>query len=191
MRLFIGVDLDDPVRTAAAALTDHLRTELQRVDPDFTARWIPPPNLHITLWFLGEVADDAADALLAVLRQPFVNAPFPLVLRGCGAFPRSGPPRVLWVGVPHGAAGMQGLYGELADRLVPLGFAREQRPYSPHLTLARVKESGRGTARAIRQLLAGIPADCGTSAVTAVTLFRSRLSSRGAAYERILRVPLP
>ena len=190
MRLFIGVDLDEPVRAAAAAVTDQLRTELQRVDPDFTARWIPHANLHITLWFLGEVADDTAEAVMAALRRPFRDLSFPLVLRGCGAFPRSGPPRVLWVGAPRGAAEMQGLYEGLSDRLVPLGFPREQRPYSPHLTLARVKESGRGTARAIRQLLAETPADCGTSAVTAVTLFRSRLSPRGAAYEPILRVPL-
>jgi RNA 2',3'-cyclic 3'-phosphodiesterase len=190
VRLFIGVDLDEPVRAAAAAVTDQLRTELQRVDPDFTARWIPPANLHITLWFLSEVADDAAEAVMAALRQPFPNPAFPLVLRGCGAFPRSGPPRVLWVGVPRGTAEMQELYGGLADRLVPLGFSREQRPYSPHLTLARVKDCGRGTARSIRQLLAETPADCGTSAVTAVTLFRSRLSPRGASYEPILRVPL-
>ena len=190
MRLFIGVDLEPPARAAAAAVSDQLRTELQRVDPDFTARWIPPANLHITLWFLGEVADDPAEAVMAALRRPLPDSSFPLVLRGCGAFPRSGPPRVLWVGVSRGADEMQGLYGGLADRLVPLGFSREQRPYAPHLTLARVKESGRGTARAIRQLLAGTPADCGTSAVTAVTLFRSRLSPRGAAYEPILRVPL-
>jgi RNA 2',3'-cyclic 3'-phosphodiesterase len=190
VRLFAGIDLDAPVRSAAAAATDHLRAELPRVDPDFAARWIPPANLHITLWFLGEVADEAATAVVAALRQPFPTASFPLVLRGCGAFPRSGPPRVLWVGVSRGAPEMRALYGELADRLVPLGFPREPRPYSPHLTVARVKASGRGTARAVRQLLAETAADCGTSAVTAVTLFRSRLSPRGAAYEPILRVPL-
>ena len=190
MRLFIGVELDQHVRTAAAAAVDRLRSELSLSDADFTARWIPSANLHITLWFLGEVGEDDAARVEAALQQPLRELSFPVLLRGVGAFPRSGPPRVLWIGVADGGVPLGRLYGELADRLVPLGFQPERRPYSPHLTIARVKESGRGTAHRIRQLLAAAPADCGMSAVTAVTLFRSRLSPRGAVYEPLLRVPL-
>ena len=190
MRLFIGVELDDHVRLAAAGVMDGLREELPRQDAEFTTRWIPPPNLHITLWFLGEISDSDAAPVAAALQQPFREPSFAIAVRGAGVFPPSGPPRVLWIGVANGAREMGRLYVELADRLVPLGFRRERRPYVPHLTIARVKESGPGTSRAIRQLLAATPADCGMSPVNAVTLFRSRLSPRGAVYEVLLRVPL-
>ena len=85
---------------------------------------------------------------------------------------------------------MAALHGEVQERLAPLGLLPERRPYAAHLTIARVKDAGRGQSAAIRQTAAGLAADCGATAVNAVTLFRSRLSSRGAAYEPVLRVPL-
>ena len=85
---------------------------------------------------------------------------------------------------------MRELYGCIESRLVPLGFEAERRQYTPHLTIARVKDAGRATGRAVRQAIAAVPGVCGESAVTAVTLFRSRLSPRGAVYEPLLRVPL-
>ena len=85
---------------------------------------------------------------------------------------------------------MRELYRRIEHRLVPLGFAAERRPYTPHLTIARVKDPGRAPGRVIRASIAAVPASCGESTVNAVTLFRSRLSPRGAAYEPLLRVPL-
>ena len=85
---------------------------------------------------------------------------------------------------------MAALYQEIAVRLAPLGFVPERRAYTAHLTISRVKEAGRGSSRILREQLADIPADCGTCRIAAVTLFRSRLSPRGAAYEPLLRVPL-
>ena len=103
---------------------------------------------------------------------------------------RATPPRVLWIGTTKGTEAMRELYGRIEDRLVPLGFAAERRPYAPHLTIARVKDPGRASGRVIRDAIAAVPAACGESVVNAVTLFRSRLSPRGAAYEPLLRVPL-
>ena len=190
MRLFIGVELDDAVRGAAADAALELKARLDTRAPGFTARWIDRANLHITLWFIGEVADERVAEISDALRRPFDVAPFSLSLMGCGAFPPSGAPRVLWIGTTKGSEAMRELYDRIEHRLVPLGLTVERRPYTPHLTIARVKDPGRASGRVIRDAIAVVPASCGESAVTAVTLFRSRLSPRGAAYEPLLRVPL-
>ena len=190
MRLFVGIELDEAVRAAAATAALELRARLDTRAPGFTARWIDRANLHITLWFIGEFADERLVQISDALRRPFDVAPFSLALTGCSAFPPSGAPRVLWIGTTKGTEAMRELYGRIEDRLVPLGFAAERRPYTPHLTIARVKDPGRASGRVIRDAITAVPASCGESAVNAVTLFRSRLSPRGAAYEPLLRVPL-
>lgn len=189
MRLFVGLELDGPVRAAAAAVSSRLERRLSSVAREFKARWVVPDNLHITVWFFGEVADAPAARLIEHLAAPLGLSPFDLAVRGCGAFPRSGPPRVLWIGTADGVTGMIDAHAALVERLAPLGYAPEARAFSPHLTLARVKDPGRD-ARAVRETLAGEAADCGRTVVSALTLFRSRLSPHGAAYEPLLRVPL-
>jgi RNA 2',3'-cyclic 3'-phosphodiesterase len=190
MRLFIGIELDDRVKAAAGDVAERLRQRLLRAAPDLVARWVATDNLHITIWFIGEVPDDRGAAVGDALQSPFTTPAFELVLGGCGAFPPSGPPRVFWVGVREGQASMSSLYREVGERLVPLGFVPERRAYAAHLTIARVKDAGRGTSRPVRETVAALPAECGACAVRAVTLFRSRLSPRGAVYEPLLRVPL-
>jgi 2'-5' RNA ligase len=186
----MGVELDDAVTAAAADAALVLKSRLGSVAPGFTARWIDRANLHITLWFVGEVVDDRRAAITEAIRSPFDVAPFRLDLRGAGGFPPSGAPRVLWIGTTTGTEPMRELYRRIEKRLVPLGFAAERRPYTPHLTIARVNDPGRASGRDIRQAMAAVPAVCGETAVRAVTLFRSRLSPRGATYEPLLRVPL-
>jgi 2'-5' RNA ligase len=85
---------------------------------------------------------------------------------------------------------MRRLYGEVGERLAPLGYVPEERPYAAHLTIARIRDPVPGSSRSVREILTALPADCGTSRVAAVTLFRSHLSPKGAAYEPLLRVPL-
>jgi RNA 2',3'-cyclic 3'-phosphodiesterase len=190
VRLFIGVELDDRTRAAAGDVAERLRQRLQRSAPDLHARWISTDNLHITIWFIGEVDENRAAAISEALKPPFETAAFDLALAGCGAFPPSGPPRVFWIGVHDGQAQMADLYRTIGDRLAPVGFLPETREYTAHLTIARVKDAGRGTSRVIRQTLAELAADCGVCRISRVTLFRSRLSPRGANYEPVLRVPL-
>jgi len=189
VRLFVGLELDEPVRMAAAAVAERLRRRSSTVAPDFKARWIPAANLHITVWFFGEVSDEAAARLIEQLRAPLRVPTFELAVCGCGAFPRSGAPRVLWIGTDEGTPSMVAAHAALTERLAPLSYLPEARAYSPHVTMARVKEPGR-QARAVRQALADEPADCGRTVVGALALFRSRLSPHGAVYEPLLRVPL-
>jgi len=184
MRLFIGVELSEDVKARAARIADALREKLGR---RVTARWVAPENLHVTLWFIGDIADDRVAAVMAAVDTPFAIRPFDLELRGCGAFPPRGAPRVFWIGVSAGQAALEALYDELAPRLQPLGFEPERRAYSAHLTIARVKEC---RAREVRNVLRAADADAGRCRIAAVTLFRSRLSPKGASYEPLLRVPL-
>lgn len=184
MRLFIGVELSDHVKRRAAEIADALRETL---GPRAHARWIPAENLHITLWFIGEVDDERGAAITNALNRPFGVAPFDLELRGAGAFPPSGPPRVFWIGAGRGGESMLALYSDLAARLKPLGFEPERRAYSAHLTIARVKDA---RSRDVRSVLKRIDADAGSCRIAAVTLFRSRLSPKGASYEPLVRVPL-
>jgi 2'-5' RNA ligase len=184
----VGIELAQRVRDAAAAISDSLRRDLgQHVN----ARWVPAANLHITLWFLGEVGPSSVPTTVSALDSPFHEGAFDLEISGLGAFPSSGSPRVFWLGVTAGADSLARLHGELTVRLEPLGFEAERRAYSAHLTIARVKEIARGVAyRDIRAMLHARPAQAGRWRVEAVTVFRSHVSSKGATYEAVQRVRL-
>jgi 2'-5' RNA ligase len=186
MRLFVAIDLPPEVRSAAVDAIARYRSDLERRAPTLDVRWVPPHQLHLTLWFLGEVPDAdvgaVRDALAAPLRQPALE----LTLSGFGVFPPRGRPRVIWMGVA--GDGLPAVRHAIGERLAPLGIDPEARPFAAHLTVGRVRP-GRDTA-------ARLPAGRETS-VSAVswraahaTLFESRLSPRGATHEPVLRIPL-
>lgn len=188
MRLFVGIELNDPVREAAAGISESLRHKLSGT---VNARWIAAANLHVTLWFIGEVDDGRGERLLEVLDSPFDEPAFDVAIEGLGAFPPAGAPRVLWLRVQSGGDSLRRLHSQLAARFRPLGFEPERRPYSAHLTIARVKEVSRAIpSRALREILQTVPADAGRSRTTHVTVFRSHLSAKGSNYEPLLRIPL-
>ena len=189
MRLFVGVELDDAQRAACARAASDLQRHLAGLRR-FSARWIPEENLHITLWFLGETKEEPAVRLTDALGSAWHVEPFNLTIAGAGAFPTSGPPRILWFGVSEGADALASTYRELAARFAPLGYEAERRPYHPHVTIGRVKEADRLGSRKARNVLRQFVVRAGSRRVTAVTLFQSRTSPHGARYEPLLRVPL-
>jgi 2'-5' RNA ligase len=190
VRLFVGIELSEQMKSAAAAAAERLQAALKRARLRIQARWVPPENLHVTLWFIGEVKDDRAADIQAALNAPFEIAPFTLGVQGLGAFPPSGPPRVFWMGVTSGKQELAALHAALALRLAPLGIEPEHRTFSAHVTLARIKDVPRGAPADIRRILAATAADAGSASVSAATLFRSRVSSKGSSYEPLLRIPL-
>ena len=189
MRLFIGVELPEAVKEMAAQQLDEVKQRIRIAAPSASIRWVEPANLHVTLWFIGEVDETRANALRSSMQPLFATPRFDVKLEGLGAFPPGGPPRVIWIGVAAGREPLVALHGEIRDRLAPLGYEPEARPFSPHLTVARVKDIGRG-ARAVRAVLADHPVALQAYSQAAVTLFRSRTSPKGAEYESLLRVPL-
>lgn len=191
MRLFVAAEPSADVRRSAVSAVERLRERLDASAASRGLRWVPAENLHLTVWFLGEVSDARAAAVLDAMRPTLSTPAFDLHLAGFGAFPPSGPPRVLWMGVTRGLDALADAHHEIGERLQPWGFPPEGRAYSAHLTIARVKEPPHGAARtALRQALAHVPADAGSCRIEALSVFRSRTAATGAVYERLLRVPL-
>jgi 2'-5' RNA ligase len=181
MRLFVAVELSEEAREAAGAVSEQLRAGIGR---RIAARWVDPGKMHLTVRFIGHLAAGASDAVLDALRAPLPVAAFDVVLGSCGAFPRAGPPRVIWIGLAEGFPALASIHDECNRRLAPLGLEPEARPFSAHLTLARVKD-----ARApIRRGLADVPVPPARSHVTSATVFESVLSPQGSHYRRLLDV---
>jgi 2'-5' RNA ligase len=190
MRLFIGIELPADVKTYLAGIADRCRRHMAPVAPHAVLRWVPQDNLHITLWFLGDVDERRLALLMEALGRPFRAAPFTAQFASLGAYPPGGNPRVIWAGVEEGREDLQSLYAELAERLPALGFEPERRPYSPHVSLARVKDIPRSEGSALRAVLQTSSGEAARFAVGGLTLFRSRTLPSGSEYESLLRVPL-
>jgi 2'-5' RNA ligase len=190
MRLFLGIELVSELKRAAASVAKAAQSTLGNAAPRAPIRWVDPENLHITTWFLGEVDDERAKGLQAVIASPFSTPRFTLRLDGVGAFPPAGRPRVIWMGISRGTESLVALYQELAARLPAIGFEAERRAYAPHLTLARVKDIRAADAAAVRRALGSVRFTATDGEVEHLTLFRSRLSPKGSQYEALLRVPL-
>jgi len=182
IRSFVAVDLDAPV---LQAVTD-LQGALRRINAD--VRWVRPEGLHVTLKFLGSVDPERLARVHAALVSDLHEQPaLHVSVRGLGAFPNWRRPRVVWVGL-HGEG-----FGTLAARvdgaLAPLGFEREQRAFTPHLTLGRVN-SLRGWPRLEEACKAHLDDDFGASDIGAVTIYRSTLQRGGAVYAPLWTIAL-
>ena len=188
IRLFVAVDLDDVVRTEVAAAIEALRARYERRRGAPQVRWVSPDRLHLTLLFVGHVPADTAQQIATRLTVPFDSPAFDIALGGLGTFPATGGPRVVWLGISEGAAALQVVAREVAARLADVEFRREERPFSPHLTLARFKERGHASDR--EALLAERVRPAGRWRIDRVTLYQSRLSSKGAAYVPVTVAPL-
>ncbi len=181
MRLFVGCELDEALR---ARLTEMG----QRGEPSLDGlRWVAPEAMHITLKFLGEVEDALVGEVTTALEKPLGDVPaFEALFQGLGRFPPRGALRVLWAGIKKGAAELVSLSKIVEAAMEPIGFDREKRPFSPHVTLARVKRGAR--LRRIDELVReGKAAVFGSQKVRHVSLIRSVLRPDGAVYTPVHR----
>lgn len=185
LRLFIGIPLDEETKRRAAAVQTALKPYIER------ATWVPPENFHFTLKFLGDTSTAGLPNLHKVLRECASQyTPFHVVLAGCGVFPDWRRPRVLWIGVEHQPT-LWKLATVIEEQLEPLGFVRDNRPYSPHLTLARIKFTRPPVIAKMREReIHKYSGTIGEFPVQDIILFESRLSPRGAEYFIMERYPL-
>jgi 2'-5' RNA ligase len=190
MRLFVGIELGNRLADSVQAEVSNLRPLLRQASPDLHVRWVSRANLHLTLVFLGELPDADAAAVTAALDPPLDGSAFDLRIAGFGTFPPFGALRVIWMGVAEGERELVRLQCEVAGRVSRFVGRRESRPYSPHLTVARVNGIRGPVARAAREVLGAAAGDAGTTQVSSVTLFRSRTSPDGSVYEVLARAPL-
>ena len=148
LRLFIAAPLTDEVRAQAAACVDALRAA------GADAAWLRPESMHVTLRFVGATPPDRVPALEKALdAAAHGRSPFSLELDHLGFFGPPRAPKVLWAGVGQGLEPLKSLAGALEDALAAQGFAREERPFSAHLTLGRLR-SPRNAARLVEALKA-------------------------------------
>jgi 2'-5' RNA ligase len=174
VRTFVAVDLAPDVHQAIV----ELKGELARVPSQ--VRWVRNEGLHATLKFLGAVQADRAEQVgEAVARATASIAAFMARVRGLGAFPSIKRPRVLWVGME--ARPLTTLAQAVERELVSLGFARDPRPFHPHVTLGRVS-GGRGWKALERLLERHWTDDFGATPVNSVTVYRSDLRPGGPVY---------
>ncbi len=194
MRIFIGIDLDGEIRTHLARFLDGVRG----FAPD--VRWVRPESLHITLKFIGEQKAEQVEAVRDRLRQ--IQGPaIAIRFAGYGFFPTAKAPRVFWIGIESGPQ-LAELAADIDAAMAELGIEREQRAFSPHLTLAR-GAGGSGSPKwrkgdhpnsdfaVLQKRLEAMPAlDFGTMTAREFVLYQSQLSPKGSQYSKLQRYPL-
>jgi 2'-5' RNA ligase len=178
VRTFIAIDLEPAIKSA---LLDYIRS-LKKLAPPGSIGWAKDAGLHLTLKFLGEIAEPRVAEVAAVLTTAAASvAAFPLSVRGTGSFPGgSRTPRVLWVGTAADPV-LGEVFNCLESGLEQLGFARETRPFHPHVTLGRVKSSS-GLTNLISEIERSRTSDFGSMIVRTLTFFKSVLTPGGAIY---------
>lgn len=180
MRLFVGLDLPP-------AILDNLEQLIDRLRPAARINWSPVSNLHITTKFIGEWPEEKLDSLAAVLRTLPSRAPLQVHIRKLGFFPNPHSPRIFWSGIE--APGLDVLAVETDRATAGLGIQPETRAYSPHLTLARIKE--RLDLQPLREAIAALPSlDFGAFEPRSFFLYRSQPRPTGSVYTKLAEFPL-
>jgi 2'-5' RNA ligase len=180
LRLFVAFDMPTQLMEA---LESGVVEPLRPVVPG--ARWTRPEGRHLTVKFLGEVADERVRGISRALAHAARgHAPFEAALERIGGFPSLRRPRVLWVGVGEGADAMARVAADVDEGLGGEGFQREARPFAAHLTLARFK-----VPAPVGQL-PEVDVPSRPFPVSEVVLFRSELRREGARYTAVERFPL-
>ena len=177
MRAFVAVFPPPELREEALARARRLALRGR-------VRWSKPENIHLTLKFLGDVREEILDGLCAALEEVCGrHAIFDAGLAGFGAFPSARRAQILWAGIGMGSTRLSSLATDLDAVLAPLGFEREKRPYTPHLTLGRARGQSASFEPRPEEYL-------GEFQVWRVELTESTLTPEGAVYRTVRAFPL-
>ena len=180
------------VPVADAALREALARPRAALSGSRDLRWVRDEQLHLTLRFFADLPPALADAVAgAAAAACAAAAPFDLEVRGLGRYPAHGPLRVVWAGLGAGREALVALAESLGAELEARGFPREERPFAPHLTLARARDprGSKENARAVAAFAPSVGA-FGTQRVDALVLFRSDLGSGPPVHTPLGRFPL-
>jgi len=188
IRCFIAIELPGELKKELAELI----TLLKRRSPSIL-RWVDPQGIHITLQFFGEVSEELIEEIeLSMVESVKDVHPFQLEVGGTGAFPNLNRPELIWVGVKGEMEKLVALHTKIEDNMELLGFPRERRAYSPHLTLARVRNEAPdfdwqrlGKLISTTTFTSIVPVK-----VKEVHLIKSQLTPAGAVYTVMKTIPL-
>jgi len=184
MRTFIAVTISSEVREKIR----QIQAEFKKGDPD--VKWVEPENLHLTLKFLGEVGEEKLSAVIEKTKLGLSGIfNFKVHLSGLGSFPNLRSPRVVWVSVSQGKDELKKLSERIEENLSHLGFPKEKREFSAHLTIGRVR-SPRKREKLVRKIEELENSDVGEFSVDKVLVMESQLSPKGPTYRIIEEVDL-
>jgi RNA 2',3'-cyclic 3'-phosphodiesterase len=194
MRLFIALDIDNAIRERISRFAE----DVKGFAPD--ARWVKPESLHVTLEFIGEQPEEVVTQIQSTLKSVDGNAT-KIHFNGYGFFPTAKAARVFWIGIEAGPS-LAALVASVDEKMATLGIPKENRAFSPHLTLARGtggsgsprwrKEDGPNrTFQRLQEKLAALPSpDFGTMTAREFFLYQSQLSPKGSQYSKLARFNL-
>ena len=181
-RCFIAIEIPETIKKSIADITESLKKSGSDV------KWVSDENIHITLQFLGETEEslipDIKGALYKIL-APY--SPFYIKITDVGCFPSGRRPRVIWVGMEESQF-MINLYKDISSEMVKFGYQKEERGFTPHVTIGRVK-SNRNTGELLRRLDELRVRDFPDFEVHNVTLMKSELKPSGAKYYSLAEIP--
>ncbi len=180
MRLFIGITLSDVIRTSLCKICRELKEYSSQM------KWVNEDNIHITLKFLGET--DKKDKIIDILENKISSSGFTLDFSGIGKFGRGDELRILWAGIKK-SEGLNTLFDEIESLLEPIGFPKEKRKFSPHVTLARSRYGRMG--KEFMDRVDGLSGHFfGKQEVTSFRLFKSTLTLSGPVYSVLKEISL-
>jgi len=188
VRSFIAIELPDELKLGLAQLEAQLKMSKQP-----WVKWVDPYSIHLTLKFLGSIATDRISGITGAMEEAVQGiSPFHLEVKDLGVFPSLRRVQVAWVGMSGEVDKLSQLQQHLESNLARLGFAPESRPFTPHLTLARLRNQASLDERQnFGQLIATTRFEAAyTIKVDAISLMRSQLTREGALYSRISSVRL-
>lgn len=199
IRAFLAVELALDFRAALSALQQDLKRRLEpAIGRQARISWVQPASMHLTMRFLGETSEEVIESLCMMVSEVaaahrMIEVPFSRL----GTFPRPQQPRVLWAGPleswEKGSEGerLQALYRAVEESCRAAGLAAEVRPFSPHLTLARIKEGERLVGQALAQSgLLDQPVTIGVLPIQTLAMMRSQLRPTGSIYTKLWECPL-
>ena len=187
IRSFIAIGLTEATRQALAAVQEHLKQSGVGV------RWVKPSSIHLTLKFLGNITVDRTGEVTGAMEKATEGiSPFYVDVKELGVFPNLRRVQVAWVGLSGELDKLAWLQQQIEASLALLGFARESRAFTPHLTLARVRDRASSEERRLfGQVIANARLEIDyTIAVNSICLMKSQLTREGAIYSRISTVRL-
>ena len=189
IRCFIAVELEESVKGELGRLQKRLAKRLR--GNEFGINWVKPERIHLTLKFLGEVDETLVPEICSAVSEAAEHfSQFEIELSGLGCFPPNNrPARVLWAGITTEGEVLGELAGAIDTNLGVLDFEPERRKFSPHLTLARIKQPNAG--KAVRNLVEkeAVEIIAGQS-VGEITVFQSELTRSGPIYTSLGHAPL-
>lgn len=181
IRAFFSFDIED--QTIIRRLTQvQGRLLSSRAD----LKNVKPQNIHLTIRFLGDISPAMVDAIHEEMKQ-LSFSPFTIELNGLGAFPKLIYPRVVWAGIRQGADELRKVFSQLEPRLRGLGFKPDNKGFSPHLTIARVR-TGRNKAELVKRIQELENYEFGAVKAECLRLKKSDLTPRGPIYSTLREV---